>query len=111
MENSARERQIRRPTSSQSRRQLKSGRIGFPLAITLAEAITDGLEHIAKGLRQWAQAQRAVPERRWPPISTFGLFPPEAGRHRATPTTHKPNSQELKSPWLPSAWDHPVYGG
>jgi excisionase family DNA binding protein len=34
----------------------------------LAEAIADGLEHIAKGLRQWAQAQRAVPERATRPI-------------------------------------------
>ncbi len=29
----------------------------------LAEAIADGLEHIAKGIRQWAQAQRMTPER------------------------------------------------
>jgi len=29
----------------------------------LAEAIADGLEHIAKGLRHWAQAQRAMPDR------------------------------------------------
>jgi len=34
----------------------------------LAEAIASGLEHIAKGLRQWAQAQRALPDRPASPI-------------------------------------------
>lgn len=34
----------------------------------LAEAIAARLEHITKGLRQWAQAQRAVPERSTSPI-------------------------------------------
>jgi excisionase family DNA binding protein len=29
----------------------------------LAEAIAAGLEHIAKGLRDWARAQRALPDR------------------------------------------------
>ena len=43
----------------------------------LAEAIATGLEHIAKGLRQWAQAQRAVPDRS---VSSVPLAPESGDR-------------------------------
>ncbi len=34
----------------------------------LAEAIAAGLKHIAKGLREWAQARRTLPERPASPV-------------------------------------------
>jgi len=44
-------------------------------------------------------SRRTAPGRRQPLALNSGVFPPKTGHERTTPTTHKPDSQELISPW------------
>ena len=57
-------------------------------------------------------SRRTVAGRRQPPTSNFGLFPPKTGHERMAPSTHKPGSQELISPWsqvrIPPHWTLPL---
>ena len=62
----------------------------------LAEAIATGFEHIAKGLRQWAQAHRVVPAKapEWTPPrpatdhrQVFSTSPEERGDQRDLPSS------------------------